>query len=90
VNTVVTDINNEESSTDSDSSNEVYNINFYNNRNNIVNNISIIDSENRTINISDSENNSIVTSNVVNGLIGENRVNFSDFLNNECVNIYVT
>ena len=76
VNTVVTDINNIESSTDSDSSNEVYKINNNNNnRNNIINNCNSIESKNRDFNISDSENNS---------------VNFSNFLNNECVNIYVT
>jgi len=76
-----------ESSTDSDSINEVYNINN-DNRNSIVNNSSISDSEYRNINISNSENNSIVTTNVVNSLINENRVNLSNFLNNECVNIY--
>ena len=32
----------------------------------------------------------MVTNNVVNSSIGENRVNFSNFLNNECINIYVT
>jgi len=41
VNIVVTDMNNIESSTDSDSSNEVYNINNNNNRNNIVNSSNI-------------------------------------------------
>ena len=45
--------------------------------------------ENRNINISDSENNSIVTNNVVNSSIGENRVNLSNFLNNEFVNIHM-
>jgi len=76
VNTVVTDINNIESSTDSDSSNEVYKINNNNNnRNNIINNSSINDDENRNINISDSENNTIVINNIVNRSIGENRVN---------------
>ena len=39
--------------------------------------------------ISDCENNGIITNNVVNSSIGENRVNLSNFLNNECVNIYV-
>jgi len=38
----------------------------------------------------DSENNSIITNNVVNSLIGENHVNISNFLYNECVNVYVT
>jgi len=56
----------------------------------MVNNSSISDRENRNINISDSENNSIVTNNVVNRSVGENHVNISHFLNNECVNIYVT
>ena len=89
VNTVISDINNIESSTNSDGRNEIYNINN-NNRNNIVNNSRISDKELRNINISDSENNSIVTNNVVNNSFGENRVNISNFLNNECVNIYVT
>ena len=57
---------------------------------NIVNNSKISDSKNRNINISDIENNSMVTNNVVNSSIGENRVNFRYFLNNECINIYVT
>ena len=39
--------------------------------------------------ISDCENNGIITNNVVNSSIGENRVNLSNFLNNEYVNIYV-
>ena len=43
VNTVVTDMNNIESSTDSDCSNKVYNIN--NNSNSVVNNSNSIDSE---------------------------------------------
>jgi hypothetical protein len=49
-------------------------------------------SENKNINISDSENNSIVTvtNNVVNNSISENGVNSSNFLNNECTNLYVT
>ncbi|ORY80111.1 hypothetical protein LY90DRAFT_697953 [Neocallimastix californiae] len=64
-----------ESSTDSDSRNEVYNIN--NIRNNIVNNSRI----------SDSENNNIITNNVVNSSAGENCVNLINFRNNECVNI---
>jgi len=38
VNTVITDMNNIESSTDSDSSNEEYNINNNSNRNTVVNN----------------------------------------------------
>ena len=87
VNTVVTDINNVESNTDSDNSNEIYN---YTNSNSVVNNSNSIDSENRNINISDSENNNIVTNNVVNRPTGDNRINISNFLNNECVNIYVT
>jgi len=45
--------------------------------------------ENRNINISDSENNSIVTNNIVNKSISENRVNINNFLNNECINIYM-
>jgi len=75
-------MSNKESSTDSDSdsSNKVYNINNNTNRNNFVNNSSI----------SDSENNSIITNNIVNSSIGENRVNINNFLNNKCVNIYVT
>jgi len=79
VNAVVIGMNNMKSSTDSDSSNEEYNINDNNIRNNIVNNSRI----------SDSENNSIVISNVMNSSIGENRVNLSNFLNNECVKIYI-
>ena len=91
VKTVITDMNNIEQSSDSDSSNEVYNINNINNRNNIVNNNRNSDSENRIINISNSENYNIVTSNLGNSSIGdENRGNLSNFLNNECVNIYVT
>jgi len=43
----------------------------------------------RNINISNSENNSTVTNNVGNSLIGENCFNLSNFLNNECVNIYI-
>ena len=62
VDTVITDMNNIELSSDSDSSNEVYNINKINNRNNIVNN-------------SDSENFNIVAINLVNSSIGENRNN---------------
>ena len=65
-------------------------INNNNNRNNIVNNNRNSDSENRIINISNSENYNIVTSNLGNSSIGdENRGNLSNFLNNECVNIYV-
>ena len=90
VDTIITDMNNIELSSDFDSSNEVYNINNINNRNNIVNNSRISDSENRNINISDSENYNIVTTSLVNSSIGENRGNLSNFLNNECVNIYVT
>jgi len=70
----------------------VYDINNnnYNNSNSVVNNSNGIDSENLNINISDSENNCIVTNNEENWSIGENLVNISNFLNNECVNIYVT
>ncbi|KAG4102570.1 hypothetical protein H8356DRAFT_1324470 [Neocallimastix lanati (nom. inval.)] len=64
VNTVITDMNNIELSSDSDSSNEVYNIN---NINNIVNNSRNSDIENRNINISD-----------MNRSIGENRGNLKD------------
>jgi len=67
----------------------VYKINI-NNINNVINNENSIDSENINININDIENNSIVTNNVVNRSIGEIRVNISNSLNNECVNIYVT
>jgi len=74
----------------SDCSNEEYNINYRNNRNNIAYNSSISDRENRNINISDCENNSITTNNVMNRSIDENRVNLSNFLSNECINIYVT
>jgi hypothetical protein len=49
VNAIITDMNNIESSIDSDSRNKVNNIN--NNRNNIVNYSRISDSENRNINI---------------------------------------
>jgi len=50
VNLVITDVNIVESSTDSDGSNEEYNIN----NNNIVNNSRISNNENRNINISDN------------------------------------
>jgi len=89
VNIAIKDMNNVESRTESDNSNEVYNINSNINRNNIVNDSSISDSENRNINISDSESNSIITNNVVNRSIGENCVNICNFLNNGCINIYV-
>ena len=59
VDTVITDMNNIELSSDSDSSNEVYIINNINIRNNIVNNSSFSDSENRNINISESGNRNI-------------------------------
>jgi hypothetical protein len=49
VNIVITYKNHIESSTDSDSSNEVYIINNNNNKNNFVNNNSISDSENGNI-----------------------------------------
>jgi len=65
VSIVIADMNNIESSTDSDSSNEVYNINNNNNRNNIVNNSRNSDCENRNIIISYSENYNIVTTNLV-------------------------
>jgi len=45
--------------------------------------------ENNNINNNDNENNSIANANVVNSSIGENRVNLSNFLRKECVNIYV-
>ena len=80
-------MNNIELSSDSDSSSEVY---YINSRNNIVNNSRNSGYENRNINISDSENYNIVTTKLVNSSIGENRGNLSIFLNNECVNIYVT
>ncbi|ORY20484.1 hypothetical protein LY90DRAFT_707832 [Neocallimastix californiae] len=69
VDTVITDMNNIELSSDSDSSNEEYNINNINNRNNIVNNCRNSDSENSNINI-------------MNSSIGENRGNLCNFLNN--------
>jgi len=53
VSTIVTDINNVESSTDSDSSNEVYNININSNRNKIANNSNSIDNENKNTYISE-------------------------------------
>ncbi|KAG4100101.1 hypothetical protein H8356DRAFT_1422948 [Neocallimastix lanati (nom. inval.)] len=74
--TVITDMNNIELSSDSDSSNKVYNINKNNNRNNIVNNSRNSDSGNSIINISNSENYNIVTSNVVNSSIVENHLNY--------------
>ena len=83
-------MNNIELSSDSDSINEVYNINNINNRNNIINNSRNSDSEYRIINTSNCENYNIVTSNLVNNSIGENRGNLSNFQNNEYVNIYVT
>jgi len=49
-----------------------------------------IDNKNRNINIRYNENYSIVTNNVMNTLIFENFTNISNFLINECVNIYVT
>ena len=49
VDTVITDMNNIELSSDSDSNNEVYNINKINNRNDIVNNSRNSDSENRIL-----------------------------------------
>ena len=58
--------------------------------NSVVNINNSIDSENRNINISDSENNNIITNNVVNRSTGDNRINISNFLNNVCVNVYVT
>ena len=70
VDTVITDMNNIELSSDSDSSNEVYDIDNINNRNNIVNNSRNSDNENRIINISNSKNYNIVTSNLVNSSIG--------------------
>jgi hypothetical protein len=82
-----------ESSTDSESSNKVYNNNNNNNNNNnrtnIINNRSICNRENSNIKIRDSANKSIVTNNVVNWSIDDNSVNISNFLN-ECVNTYVT
>jgi len=88
VNTVVTDMNNVESSIDSNSSIEEYNINNNYNRNDIVNNSSISDRENRNVDIRDNINNSVVTNNVVySRSIGENRINISSFQSNECVNI---
>ena len=46
----------------------------------------ISDRENRNFNISsNNEYNSIITNNVLNSSIGENRVNLSNFTNNECV-----
>jgi len=82
-------MNNIKSSTDSDNSNDEYNINNNNNRNNIVTNSRISDSINWNIYNNDSENNIIITNNILNSLIGENRVNLSNFMN-ESVNIYVT
>jgi hypothetical protein len=74
---VVIDINNVESITDSDNSKEVYSINNnnHNNSNNIVNNSNNIDCENKNINISDSEDNNTVINNVLNRSIGENHAN---------------
>ena len=80
VNTIVTDMNNVESNTNSNGSNEAYNINNNTCRNNIVHNSSISDIENRNINISDSENNSIMTNNVMNSLFV---INFTDYLIND-------
>ena len=70
VNIVITDMSNVESSTDSNSINEVYNIYINNNKNNIVNINSFSNRENRNINFSNSKNKSIVTNNVVNKLRG--------------------
>ncbi|KAG4108544.1 hypothetical protein H8356DRAFT_1365503 [Neocallimastix lanati (nom. inval.)] len=99
VNTVVTDMNNIELSTDSDSSNEAYNINNNHNGNSVVNDSNSIDCENRNniiseseninININDSKNNGIVINNVVNRSTDENRLNISNYLNNECINVYM-
>jgi len=66
------------------------NINNNKNSNNIINNRSISDSENKNINISDIANNSIIINNIVNRSVGENCVKISNFLNNVCLNIYVT
>jgi len=52
--------------------------------------ISRIRCEYINIYISDIENYNIVTTNLVKNSIGVNRANLSNFLNNECVNIYVT
>ena len=49
MNLFITDMNNIELSSDSDSNNEVYNINKINNRNDIVNNSRNSDSENRIL-----------------------------------------
>jgi len=91
VDTVITDMNNIELSSDSDSSNEVYNINNINNRNNIVNNSRNSDSENRIINISDNENRIINISDsenrIINISVSENRIiNISDS-ENRIINI---
>ena len=51
------------------------------------NNIIIIIND---INIIDKENINMVTNNVVNRSIGGNHLNISNFLNNECINIYMT
>jgi len=83
-------MNNIESCTDFDNikkRKKKYNINNNNNIKIILLIVAIvINGENRNYTISDSENNSIVTNNVVNRSIGENRVNISNFLSNECVN----
>ncbi|KAG4086053.1 hypothetical protein H8356DRAFT_1353258 [Neocallimastix lanati (nom. inval.)] len=76
-NAIFSNINNVESSADSDSSNEVYNINNNNNRNNIVI-VGLMIERDRNINIRDSENNSIVTNNVVNR--SSNISNIKEFL----------
>jgi len=55
----------------------------------VINNSNSIDSKNRNINISNYENNSTVTNDVVNRRNGDNPVNISNFMKNECVNIYV-
>ncbi|KAG4096056.1 hypothetical protein H8356DRAFT_1356764 [Neocallimastix lanati (nom. inval.)] len=51
--------------------------------------LTIVAKENRNININDRENNSIITNIVVNSSIGENRVNLSNFLNNERLYIFL-
>ena len=64
----------------------MYIININNNNhdiNNVVNNNNSNDSENRNINISNSENNGIIINYIMNWSVGKNRVNISNFLNNE-------
>jgi len=90
VNTDGTVMNKLKSNTDSVSTKDEFNNDNNDNSNSVVSNGNSIIDENRNIYFNDSENSSIVTNNVVNRSVNENRVNISNFLNNDCISIYVT